>query len=182
VVAYVAHNHGNDMDGGDIVKWSQKEMEILCMQYPIGGFDAVKNLINRSQNAIWKKAKKMNLHAPEDCFIKAGLKLHLIYPQIGADNPNWKGGISKDNMRYKKRTQIKYPEKAKAVNALNHAVSTEKIIRKPCEVCGDLKSEAHHNDYSKPFEVIWLCRKHHIEVHKEAAQCKIALFSVQRIK
>jgi hypothetical protein len=143
------------------------ELEILRTQYPIGGYSAVKDIINRSQNAIWKMAKKLNLHAPEDCFVNAGLKRHLGKTQNGADNPNWKGGISTDTMRYKKRTQEKYPEKARAVNAVNHAASTGRLAKKPCEICGSQKSEAHHNDYSRPLEVIWLCRKHHIQAHKK---------------
>ena len=35
----------------------------------------------------------------------------------------------------------------------------------PCEVCGELKVEAHHDDYYKPFEVRWLCGHHHREHH-----------------
>lgn len=33
--------------------------------------------------------------------------------------------------------------------------------RKPCQICGVTKVEAHHADYSRPLEVIWLCRDHH---------------------
>src|SRR5512146_228853 len=40
-----------------------------------------------------------------------------------------------------------------------------KIQRQPCEVCG-APAEAHHHDYSKPLEVRWLCRPHHLELHK----------------
>lgn len=37
-----------------------------------------------------------------------------------------------------------------------------KLIPKPCEVCGSLKVEKHHDDYSKPLEVRWFCREHHL--------------------
>lgn len=44
-----------------------------------------------------------------------------------------------------------------------------KITRMPCEVCNDAKSEMHHPDYGKPLAVRWLCRKHHMHLHKNAA-------------
>lgn len=37
----------------------------------------------------------------------------------------------------------------------------------PCEVCGVSNVQAHHDDYSKPLEVRWLCVTHHNEHHKE---------------
>lgn len=40
-----------------------------------------------------------------------------------------------------------------------------KIKRKPCIICG-MKAEAHHPDYSKPLEVVWLCSFHHKEWHR----------------
>lgn len=41
-----------------------------------------------------------------------------------------------------------------------------KIIRKSCEKCGNEKSEAHHPNYNEPLNIIWLCRKHHNDEHK----------------
>lgn len=41
------------------------------------------------------------------------------------------------------------------------------ILKKgKCEVCKDINTEAHHVDYNKPWIVMWLCRKHHLEWHK----------------
>ncbi len=40
------------------------------------------------------------------------------------------------------------------------------IERKSCEVCGDEKSQEHHNDYQNPMDVTFLCEKHHREHHK----------------
>ena len=59
----------------------------------------------------------------------------------------------------------KNPEKWKARQTLRNAIYRKKIIRQPCEVCGDIKSQGHHEDYSKPLEVVWLCQKHHDEKH-----------------
>lgn len=39
------------------------------------------------------------------------------------------------------------------------------LPRQPCEVCGDPKTDGHHDDYSKPLEIRWLCRSHHRQHH-----------------
>lgn len=59
----------------------------------------------------------------------------------------------------------KYPEKNKARYTLRNAVTSGKVIKLPCVVCGNPKSEGHHKDYTKPLEVIWYCSKHHGEAH-----------------
>jgi len=64
-----------------------------------------------------------------------------------------------------RRCAQKYPEKAKARIAFSNAVRDGKIQRQPCEVCGK-KAQGHHHDYSKPFDVRWLCTTHHREVHR----------------
>lgn len=57
--------------------------------------------------------------------------------------------------------------KNRARNNLQYHVKKGNIERKPCIRCGEIKSEAHHKDYSKQLEVIWLCRKHHMELHRK---------------
>jgi hypothetical protein len=60
-----------------------------------------------------------------------------------------------------RRASPKYRAQLKARGAVRRG----KLLRLPCEVCGELKSEAHHDDYTKPLEVRWLCRVHHREHH-----------------
>jgi hypothetical protein len=50
---------------------------------------------------------------------------------------------------------------------VNRAVAAGRLDRQPCEVCG-LKAEKHHDDYSKPLEIRWLCRRHHRDHHSKA--------------
>ena len=57
------------------------------------------------------------------------------------------------------------PEKRKAHNAVANALRDGKMERKPCEVCGGENVQAHHYDYSKPLDVVWLCHAHHIQHH-----------------
>lgn len=81
--------------------------------------------------------------------------------QIGDKNPNWKGGISTNAYRYKKVQAKRFPEKNKARRKVRYAIKTGKLIKQPCEFCGETEVFAHHDDYSKPLEVRWVCRSCH---------------------
>ncbi len=64
-----------------------------------------------------------------------------------------------------KKWEAKNREKVKIHRKINNLIRDKKLERKPCIVCGDKKSDAHHPDYSKPLEVMWLCRLHHKAEH-----------------
>lgn len=66
----------------------------------------------------------------------------------------------------KKRYTERNPDKKKAVVAVNNAVRDGRLIKQPCEVCGNPEAEGHHDDYTKMLDVRWLCDKHHKEHHK----------------
>ena len=54
--------------------------------------------------------------------------------------------------------------------ARSHANLGQKVgrlIPQPCETCGSQKVEKHHDDYSRPLQVRWLCRAHHLALHRE---------------
>jgi hypothetical protein len=67
------------------------------------------------------------------------------------------------------------PEKIKAQNAANYAISRGKLTPQSCEGCGTeaFKTHdgrrgvhAHHDDYSKPLDVRWLCYSCHADHHQ----------------
>lgn len=60
----------------------------------------------------------------------------------------------------------KYPERVSARAAVATAIQSGRLKKMPCCKCGSLRSHGHHEDYSKPLDVVWLCSKHHREVHK----------------
>lgn len=66
------------------------------------------------------------------------------------------------------RMIIKYPQKYLARQEVLKAIRKKILIKKPCKICGNPKSEAHHKDYSKPLQVEWLCSKHHKIIDKKS--------------
>ena len=84
--------------------------------------------------------------------------------QRGSKNNNWKGGCS-DNTGRKRRYRKLNPEKHAAHLIMRNAIRRGELVRLPCCVCGEKKSEGHHVDYSKPLDIVWLCKRHHLEAH-----------------
>ena len=58
------------------------------------------------------------------------------------------------------------PEVRAAHNAVETAIANGSLVRNPCEVCGAVRVDAHHDNYLKPLEVRWLCRGHHLKHHR----------------
>jgi ribosomal protein S27AE len=74
-------------------------------------------------------------------------------------------GVCVRCMKRRYNVQERGTQKRLARIALGNAVQQGKIKRQPCEKCGVERAQAHHDDYSKPLEVRWLCPKHHAEEH-----------------
>lgn len=64
-----------------------------------------------------------------------------------------------------RRQRSRSPEKDLARRAVADAIRTGEMIRQPCSSCGAEKSEAHHPDYFKPLDVMWLCFRCHRMEH-----------------
>ena len=68
---------------------------------------------------------------------------------------------------YQQNRRIRNKGKYKAYIKTHNAIKNGRLIKIPCEVCGNIKSQAHHKDYRKYLDVKWLCFKHHREAHNQ---------------
>lgn len=86
---------------------------------------------------------------------------------------NWaarnKQKIHKTNKTYRE----KYPNKYRAHGKVAYEVRVGNLVPEPCEMCGsEERQHAHHDDYSQPLNVRWLCPKCHRQWHKENGEAK----------
>ena len=87
--------------------------------------------------------------------------------RTGENNPNWRGGISRDNYHYKKIQIERYPDRVRARQRIYYHKKVKNLIPGSCKICGTKEGiEAHHPDYSQPLKVEWLCSKCHRELHQ----------------
>ena len=110
----------------------------------------------------------------------ADIETHRAKDRMRADQPQrvqarkaYQLTVSKERKeQYIKKYWAKNPEKRAAHVALGNAVRDGKIIKpSSCEACGALCSaekslHAHHKDYSRPYEVTWMCVKCHGMHHR----------------
>lgn len=70
-------------------------------------------------------------------------------------------------MRVFERWSKTHPERRKAQVALGNAVRDGRVIPWPVCAIPECKGrpEAHHPDYEKPLQVVWLCAAHHKQSH-----------------
>lgn len=77
---------------------------------------------------------------------------------------------AKQNFNIYKSIQ-RYPLKQEARRIVAKALKNGTLNRCSCVVCEKLyrqevRAHAHHTDYNRPLEVMWLCHKHHRAWHK----------------
>ena len=73
-----------------------------------------------------------------------------------------------ENREKIKNYRKKYIFKNRTRQRTKAAIKSGKLIKNPCEKCGSKKVDVHHIDYSKPLDVRWLCRKHHMLMHRKS--------------
>jgi hypothetical protein len=65
------------------------------------------------------------------------------------------------------RAGIADPVRRSAWSAVSNAIKSGRLVRPAfCSECGaECRPDAHHDDYTKPITVRWLCRPCHIRHH-----------------
>ena len=104
-----------------------------------------------------QKRAKARENKPKD-WKKKTVDMKSYMDDWKAKNPQYSTLKTKEwYQNNKERLRIKY--------AVKYALQTGKIKRIPCMICGNENVEGHHPDYSRPIDVVWLCKKHHEEIH-----------------
>jgi hypothetical protein len=130
----------------------RKNFDAAVLMYAHGkSVEAVAAAFKVSRQAMWRILKRRGVE---------------FRPQkrSGKANPFYRHGRGYDSSR------------KSAVVKVAKAVRAGKLVPKPCEVCGASGKardgrraiHAHHDDYTKPLDVRWLCKKHHDELHAGA--------------
>lgn len=70
-----------------------------------------------------------------------------------------------ESRRQRYETDEGYRNQVNARKEVTKAIRDGILIPQPCEVCDYMKTDAHHDDYTKPLDVRWLCRSHHVLHH-----------------
>ncbi|WP_292636796.1 hypothetical protein [Mesorhizobium sp.] len=83
------------------------------------------------------------------------------YDRQRAKRPDRKARARKITMEWREENPVAY----RAQTAVSNAVRDGRLFKQPCEFCGDDEVHAHHRDYTKPLEVVWLCPKCHHRLH-----------------
>lgn len=125
-----------------------------CAEYRQGNEEAIRTqkLEYRQNNKGFLRAKRAEHYSKNKEACQARRK------KWAQDNPD------------KVRRQFgRYPEKAKARNAVNNAVAAGRLLKPGvCSVCSSFEDriEGHHEDYSRPLDVIWLCVRCHKRIDR----------------
>ena len=93
--------------------------------------------------------------------------------EMSAYNKKWKQDHPDRVAAHYARRISKYepreyaPKQNSAWQKVWRAIGSGRLVKKPCERCGSENSRAHHEDYDKPLDVVWLCPACHLARHRE---------------
>lgn len=69
-----------------------------------------------------------------------------------------------NNFKQSQSWRQEFPNRRRAQGLVQHAIRSGRLQKQPCWVCGR-DAVAHHPDYDRPLDVVWLCQPHHKQAH-----------------
>lgn len=123
-----------------------------------------------------RKASKDGYTASCKACLKERDRIRDQKPERKASKERYVKGKGKDVANAcKKRWQEKNPKKRAVHVLVGNGIRDGHIIKDVCQVCESKDVQAHHVDYDKPFEIMWLCPTHHEAWHQEHGEALNAI-------
>ncbi len=117
-----------------------------------------------SRRVLEYRQRRILRGLPPSPMTEEGRRRVQIYRAAYHQRPEVKKRNAERQRRYARDPRLR--ERYMARWILKRRVITGQVKKQPCEVCGLVKVDAHHDDYAKPLEVRWFCRQHHAEHHR----------------
>lgn len=141
----------------------KKEFPLIEFYKHSGMLDGHLNKCKECTKIDSKENKKKNINKYREYERKRANDPKRVAARLAySKTENYEMSHKKANKKYR----LKNPYKYKAHCTVNNAIRDGLMKKQQCEICGN-KAHAHHDDYSFPLSVRWLCSFHHRKWHKE---------------
>lgn len=122
----------------------------------------------RRKTDEWKEWRKDYQKRKRQDISRKSLEYYHSTPKVKEKQVVWRNKNRDKYRRYLRKYNEYNPLKRRAQRVLNYHVNKGNMTRPDiCFECKEnCKAEAHHADYTKPLDVIWLCRKCHCAKHR----------------
>lgn len=113
---------------------------------------------NHESQKYWEKAKKdKNLMGK----MREKAKRHYFNKLKGTEE------YKEKRREAQKKWYKKNKYKRRAHKIARKALLAGRIKKDNCDICNGKETEMHHEDYSKPLDIIWLCKNCHMAKHRK---------------
>ncbi len=130
---------------------------LLCQDGKLAKCKQCLNEINKKMSA--KKRKRLRQ------LQKEWREIHKDY--LKEYHRDYQKKNKKACSKWRQKHREKFPEREKARQLVSRLINGGYLFPEPCMIpgCNSIEHiQSHHPDYTRPLEVVWLCRNHHYAV------------------
>ncbi len=124
----------------------------------------------RNKNGLTNWCKPcLNIYKKEKCNKEKRQITRRAYRKKSAEKIKLWRTNNKEKQReyFKKWSENHWKQFLSGKTLLYHVKVGNIIKRHSCEICHNGPTEGHHDDYLKPLDVIWLCKRCHAYLHSQ---------------